>query len=107
MRFFSKHRSTEEVCPHCGGSVFGNGVRKVRLTDVPLLPGVATIFTVLRILVILLWYNTFWFEKLFSLAYFSRYDHKSLSAKYSRLFLYYKNILITIKITEIHKNEPR
>lgn len=46
MRFFSKHRATEEVCPHCGGSVFGNGVRKVRLTDVPLLPGVATIYEV-------------------------------------------------------------
>lgn len=46
MRFSSKRKSTEEVCPYCGGNVSGNGVRKVRLTDVPLLPGISTIYEV-------------------------------------------------------------
>ncbi len=46
MRFLSKRKSTEEACSYCGGNVSGNGVRKVRLTDVPLLPGISTIYEV-------------------------------------------------------------
>lgn len=46
MRFLSSRKSTEETWPYCGGKVSGNGVRKVRLTDVPLLPGIATIYEV-------------------------------------------------------------
>ena len=46
MRFFSKRTSSEEICPRCGGAVSGNGIRKVCLTDAPLLPGVSTVYEV-------------------------------------------------------------
>lgn len=44
--FESKSIAEEEKCPHCGKRVVGNGMRKVKLTDVPLIPGTQTIYEV-------------------------------------------------------------
>jgi hypothetical protein len=44
FRFRSNRQSIEVVCPYCGGDVSGNGIRKVRLTDIPLLPGIPSIY---------------------------------------------------------------
>lgn len=46
FRFRSNRPSIEVVCPYCGGNVSGNGVRKVRLTDIPLLPGIPSIYEI-------------------------------------------------------------
>lgn len=46
FRFRSNRQSSEVACPYCGGGVSGNGMRKVRLTDVPLLPGIPTIYEI-------------------------------------------------------------
>ena len=46
FRFRSKRNTSDEVCPCCGGKVSGNGIRKVRLTDVPLIPGEPTVYEV-------------------------------------------------------------
>ena len=39
FRFQSKRKVSDEVCFCCKGSVSSNGIRKVRLTDVPLILG--------------------------------------------------------------------
>ena len=46
FRFLSNRKSSNEVCPYCGSKVSGNGIRKVRLIDVPLMPGEATVYEV-------------------------------------------------------------
>ena len=46
LRFRSSRTTKEVSCCHCGGSVSGNGIRKIRLTDVPLLPGIPTIYEI-------------------------------------------------------------
>ena len=46
LRFRSKSKPSEAVCPYCGGNVSGNGIRKVRLTDVPLMPGIPSIYEI-------------------------------------------------------------
>ena len=46
FRFYSNRPSIEVMCPYCGGSVSGNGIRKVRLTDIPLLPGMPSIYEI-------------------------------------------------------------
>ena len=33
-------------CPMCGGRVIGHGIRKVRLTDIPYVPGCATVYEI-------------------------------------------------------------
>ena len=46
FRFHSNRKASTTVCPHCGGKVSGNGIRKVRLTDIPLLPGIPSIYEI-------------------------------------------------------------
>lgn len=46
FRFHSNRQSIEVACPYCGGDVSGNGIRKVRLTDIPLLPGIPSIYEI-------------------------------------------------------------
>ena len=46
FRFRINRQSTEVACPYCGGNVSGNGMRKVRLTDIPLLPGIPSIYEI-------------------------------------------------------------
>ena len=46
FRFRSNRKSSNEVCPYCGSKVSGNGIRNVRLIDVPLMPGEATVYEV-------------------------------------------------------------
>ena len=46
LRFRSNQKSSDEFYRHCGGNVSGNGIRKVRLTDAPIMPDIPTIFEV-------------------------------------------------------------
>ena len=46
FQFHSNRQANETVCPYCGGSVSGNGIRKVRLTDIPLLPEIPSIYEI-------------------------------------------------------------
>lgn len=42
LEFHSRRTSANEACPLCGGKVIGHGIRKVRLTDIPYIPGSST-----------------------------------------------------------------
>ena len=46
FRFQSNRKRTDEMCSGCGGKVSGNGIRKVRLIDVPLMPRETTVYEV-------------------------------------------------------------
>ena len=46
LKFKSERKTAEEICPHCGGKVNGNGIRKIKLTDIPKIPGVSTIYEI-------------------------------------------------------------
>ncbi len=39
LEFQGKQTSKDVVCPKCKGRVVGHGIRKVRLTDIPYVPG--------------------------------------------------------------------
>lgn len=42
--FYSKQKASEQKCPYCGGNVVGHGIRNVKLTDIPYMPGCRTIY---------------------------------------------------------------
>lgn len=46
LPFYSKQKSEDAACPRCGGNVIGHGIRKVRLTDIPYIPGCQTMYEV-------------------------------------------------------------
>ena len=46
LEFHSRQTSEDITCPICGGRVVGHGIRKVRLTDIPYVPGCATIYEI-------------------------------------------------------------
>lgn len=46
LEFHSSQTSNEAVCPRCKGKVIGHGIRKVRLTDIPYVPGCPTVYEI-------------------------------------------------------------
>ena len=46
LEFYSRQTSKEIVCPQCEGRVIGHGIRKVRLTDIPYVPGCPTVYEI-------------------------------------------------------------
>ena len=46
LEFKSRQTAKEVVCPKCEGRVVGHGIRKVRLTDLPYVPGCPTVYEV-------------------------------------------------------------
>ena len=46
IRFRSNRKPSDEVCSCCGSKVSSNGIRKVRLIDVPLVPGEPSVYEV-------------------------------------------------------------
>ena len=46
LEFHSRQTSEDITCPICGGRVVGHGIRKVRLTDIPYVPGCATVYEI-------------------------------------------------------------
>lgn len=46
LEFHSRRTSADAVCPRCGGRVIGHGIRKVRLTDIPYIPGCPTVYEI-------------------------------------------------------------
>ena len=46
IRFRSNRKPSDEVCSCCGSKVSNNGIRKVRLIDVPLVPGEPSVYEV-------------------------------------------------------------
>ena len=46
LEFNSRQKASDIVCPNCGVHVIGHGIRKVRLTDIPYVPGCATVYEI-------------------------------------------------------------
>ncbi len=46
LEFQSKQTSKDVACPQCKGRVIGHGIRKVRLTDIPYVPGCPTVYEI-------------------------------------------------------------
>ena len=46
LEFNSRQKPMDVDCPMCGGRVIGHGIRKVRLTDIPYVPGCATVYEI-------------------------------------------------------------
>ncbi|WP_291236538.1 ISL3 family transposase [Frisingicoccus sp.] len=42
----SRQKASDVVCPMCSGRVSGHGIRKVRLTDIPYVPGCVTVYEI-------------------------------------------------------------
>ncbi len=45
-RFKSRQKAKDVECPHCGGRVIGHGTKICRLSDIPHIPGVPSIYEV-------------------------------------------------------------
>lgn len=48
LEFKSRQKASDVVCPRCGdvSAVVGHGIRKVKLTDIPYIPGCATVYEI-------------------------------------------------------------
>lgn len=46
LEFNSRQIAMDVNCPMCGGRVIGHGIRRVRLTDIPYVPGCATVYEI-------------------------------------------------------------